>query len=290
LRLTLDALVANEDARRTDVTIICDGPQNPHDASLCQQVYEEARRPRPFGALEICRRETNFGLARSILHGVSEALARRDRVIVLEDDIVTSPAFLTFMNDALERYSADHRVISIHGYSYPTEIEQPFFLRGADCWGWATWRRGWQLFDPDGTSLLAHLRRRSLTDAFDFSGSYPYTRMLEDQIAGRNESWAIRWCASAFLADKLTLYPGRSLVRNIGNDGSGTHAGATDRFDGELALQPPNLSGLAVEESSAARLAFERYFRGRNGRDRIMSRVLWLINIVRGRARKAVTE
>ena len=90
--------------------------------------------------------------------------------------------------------------------------------------------------------------------------------MLEDQIAGRNDSWAVRWCASAFLADRLTLYPGRSLVRNIGNDGSGTHGGATDRFDGDLAQQAPDLSDLLVEESPAARAAFERYFRERDGR------------------------
>lgn len=280
LRRTLDALARNQGADRTDLTVICDGPRSPDEATACHAVVREAGRERTFNSIAVRRRDSNLGLARSIVDGVSQMLTTRDRVIVLEDDIVTSPSFLIYMNDALERYSADDRVVSVHGYTYPTEIQKPFFLRGADCWGWATWRRRWELFDSDGASLLQRLREQALTDAFDFNGAYPYTRMLEDQIAGRNDSWAIRWYASAFLADKLTLYPGRSLVRNIGNDGSGTHGGASDRFDSELAQEAPDLSSLVVEESAAARSAFERYFRERDSRgpvsplEPLMSRIL----------------
>ena len=280
LQRTLDALAQNYGAEQTNVTVICDGPRNPSEAPDCRLVVREAGRARLFSSIVVKQRESNLGLARSIVDGTSQMLRQHERVIVLEDDIVTSPAFLTYMNDALERYSSDDRVISVHGYSYPTEIRRPFFLRGADCWGWATWRRGWELFDPDGASLLRRLREQALTDAFDFNGSYAYTRMLEDQIAGRNDSWAIRWYASAFLAGKLTLYPGRSLVRNIGNDGSGTHGGVTDRFDGDLAGQAPDLSDLVVQESAAARSAFERYFRERGSRgpvsppDPLMSRII----------------
>lgn len=280
LRRTLDSLSQNLGAERTDVTIICDGPRSPDEVPLCREVAREARRERSFQRVTIQQRETNLGLARSIVDGVSQMLRQNERVVVLEDDLVTSPEFLTFVNQALDKFSTEDRVISVHGYSYPTNLERPFFLRGADCWGWATWRRGWELFNPEGVSLLQQLREESLADAFNFDGAYPYTRMLEDQIAGRNDSWAIRWYASAFLADKLTLYPGRSLVRNIGNDGSGTHGGTTSRFEVDLARQAPDLSGLVVEESAAARSAFERYFRGRDGRspvsppDPLMSRIL----------------
>lgn len=121
--------------------------------------------------------------------------------------------------------------------------------------------------------------------------------MLENQIAGRNDSWVIRWYASALLASKFTLYPGQSLVRNIGNDGSGTHGGATNRFDGNLAQQAPDLSGLVsglvVEKSAAARSAFERHFQERDGRspvrplDLLMSRMLQnLSRMVLRRVRK----
>ena len=144
----------------------------------------------------------------------------------MEDDLVTSPHFLQYMNESLDLYQQEERVISIHAYMYPVKEELPetFFLRGADCWGWATWKRSWQLFESDGAKLLEQLNSQNLTREFNFNGSYPYVRMLKDQIKRRNNSWAIRWYASAFLANRLTLYPGASLVQNIGHDGSGVHS------------------------------------------------------------------
>ncbi len=263
LRRTLDALSANTDARSTHVMVFCDGPRTESDGTAVEQVRKEARRPRAFRRLEVIERDRNNGLAASITSGVTAMLAEHESVIVLEDDIITSPGFLRFMNDGLQRFAADDRVISIHGYSYPTaSLENPFFLRGADCWGWATWRRGWALYEPDGATLLNRLRAEGLVDQFDFNSSYPFTGMLEDQIAGRNDSWAVRWYASAFLAGRLTLYPGRTLVRNIGLDGTGTHGGQTERFAGQLAQTAPDLSGIEVVESDFARAAFESFFRG----------------------------
>ncbi len=123
------------------------------------------------------------------------------RVIVMEDDILISRYFLGFMNDVFDLYEHDQQVASIHGYVYPAKmsVAGDLLSRGADCWGWAAWRRGWELFEPDGRALLQQLRQRDLTQHFDFNGAYPYTRMLEEQIAGKNDSWAVRWYASAFL-------------------------------------------------------------------------------------------
>jgi hypothetical protein len=202
-------------------------------------------------------------LAKSIIEGVTEVLARYERIIVLEDDMVTSPHFLSYMNEALDRFADDERVISAHGYVYPVQetLPEAFFLRGADCWGWATWRRGWSLFNPDGQALLDELKRRSLIKAFDFNGAYGYSKMLEGQIKGTNDSWAIRWYASAFLADKLTLYPGRSLVHNIGNDSSGTHCESNSSHDTELSPSPINLTGIEAKHSKLGFSAFEHFFR-----------------------------
>lgn len=262
LRRTLNALRSNVGASHTAVTVFCDGPRNDMEAVLVARVLEEAERPRGFARLNVIGRSTNAGLAAAITDGVTQMLETHESVIVLEDDIVTSPAFLAYMNDALQRFASDERIVSVHGYCYPTELAEPFFLRGADCWGWGTWRRGWELFEPDGAKLLEELRRRALTSEFDFDDSYPFSKMLEDQIAGRNDSWAVRWYASAFLAGRLTLYPGRTLVRNIGTDGTGTHGGKTRRFEDQVADAAPELSGLEVAESQQARQAFEDYFRG----------------------------
>ena len=176
--------------------------------------------------------------------------------------MVTSPYFLRYMNEALEYYACAEEVASIHGYVYPVpeRLPETFFLRGADCWGWATWRRAWPTFEPDGGKLLAELERRGLGHEFDFQGCASYMRMLRNQIAGLNDSWAVRWYASAFLAGKLTLYPGRSLVQNIGNDGSGQHCGSTDALVTPLAVTPLTIGRGPVSEDAQAREAFVRYF------------------------------
>ena len=260
-RQTVEALLANPEALETPLLVFSDAPKDGTARNAVAEVRSFLRGIAGFKSVSVVERESNFGLARSIIDGVSSVCEQHGRVIILEDDLVTSPYFLKFMNDGLEKYRDDQRVISIHGYIYPVERELPesFFLKGADCWGWATWKRGWELFEPDGRRLLDELKRRKLTCQFDFDGRYPYTKMLKDQIAGKNNSWAIRWYASAFLNDKLTLYPGRSLVHNIGADGSGTHCSETRDFSGELATAPIAVRNIAVGESLSARQLFAEF-------------------------------
>jgi hypothetical protein len=146
-------------------------------------------------------------------------------------------------------------------YPVGQPLPEAFFLHGADCWGWATWSRGWSCFNNDGQFLLDELNRRKLIRAFNFNGTYPFSKMLEGQIKGTNNSWAVRWYASAFLAGKLTLYPGRSLVHNIGNDNSGTHCGESAYFDTNLSSTQISLNNINSEPSQEGRQAFEEFFR-----------------------------
>ena len=139
-------------------------------------------------------------------------------------------------------------------------MPETFFLRGADCWGWATWKRGWDLFEPDGEKLLAGINAQNIRKEFNYDGSYDLVGMLYSQIKGKIDSWAIRWYASAFVKNKLTLYPGESLVLNIGNDGSGTHCGTTEMFTSRLTKYELKLVKIAVFESSEARSAVVDYF------------------------------
>jgi hypothetical protein len=259
---TVEALKKNTLAQESDLFVFSDAPKSSEPVDPVRQVRDYIKTISGFKTVNIIERAQNMGLANSIIDGVSYLSDKFGRVIVLEDDLVTSPYFLAYMNGALESYSEDERVISIHGYVYPVEEQLPetFFLDGADCWGWATWRRGWALFNSDGQALLGELKNRKLIKDFDFNGSYPYSKMLEGQIKGANNSWAVRWYASAFLANKLTLYPGRSLVHNIGNDNSGTHCGTTHSHDSELSQIPIELIDVKVESSIIASLAFERFF------------------------------
>lgn len=261
VKQTVNALLKNPEARKSEIFIFSDAARNAASEKAVSDVRNYIRQITGFAAVHIVERAENYGLARSIIDGVSQICDAHGRAIVLEDDIVTSPHFLKFMNDALDRYEHDERVISIHGYVYPVGAVLPetFFLLGADCWGWATWRRGWNLFEPDGRALYDELAKRELTHRFDFDGAYPYTRMLEEQIRGKNDSWAIRWHASAFLKDKLTLYPGRSLVLNIGTDSSGTHCSTTSEFAGEITGSPVKVEPIPLEESVFARQQIVRF-------------------------------
>jgi len=263
LRQTLASLAANAEAPQTELHIFCDGPKNETDTAAVAQVRAIAASAQGFAHVQIHSRERNAGLARSIIDGVGRIVAEHGSVIVVEDDLIVSPHFLAYLNDGLRVYENDNEVASVHAYCYSTSRTLPptFFLRGADCWGWATWARAWRVFNPDAQQLLAELHSRSLTDEFDRHGAMPFTKMLSKQAEGGIDSWAIRWHASAFLAGMYTLYPGRSLVRNIGFDGSGTHAGANDAYAVALADRPVAIERISIEEQPAAAAAFAEALR-----------------------------
>jgi len=264
LRQTVDALRRNELADQSELFVFADGPKPGADGTNVRAVREYLRELEGFRSVQVIRQDENLGLAQSIIDGVTRICRSHGRVIVVEDDMVTSPYFLRFMNDGLELYEKQPEVISIHGFvgAVAEALPETFFLRGADCWGWATWQRGWDLFDPDGRSLLAALEERQLTRSFDFDGAFGYTDMLRQQIAGTNSSWAIRWHASAFLHERLTLYPFRSLVQNIGHDGSGTHCGESSEFEVQLADRPVVVSPQPIAENPTARRIIASHLRG----------------------------
>jgi hypothetical protein len=167
------------------------------------------------------------------------------------------------MNEALSYYRDEPRVGSISGYCYPLSrrVPETFFIRGADCWGWATWRDRWKYFNPDGAALFMVLQKRKLTHKFDFDGAMAFTQMLSDQFAGKNDSWAVRWHASCFLRDMLILYPGRPLAQNIGQDGSGTHGTSSDdSYDVALSESPVVVGGIPIGEDTSARAAIREFF------------------------------
>lgn len=261
-RQTLQALAGNELAAESDLLVFSDGPRSSSDEQAVSEVRALFDRLSGFRTVQVSCRTTNAGLANSIIEGVTRTVADHGRVIVVEDDLVTSRFFLRFLNDGLDRYETEDRVISIHGYNYPVRgLPASCFIRGADCWGWATWKRGWDLFEQDGRDLLARLTQQGLVDRFDMNGAFPYVRMLRAQIAGRNDSWAIRWYASALLADRLTLYPGHSLVHNIGNDGSGAHGDASDAYGQQVADAPITTFPDKIEEDTGALEVMSQWLR-----------------------------
>lgn len=260
-RQTIEHLLNNNLSIETDLIVHSDGPKGESDTQKVREVRDYLNTINGFRSVQINERQANYGLAKNIIDGVSETIEKFEKVIVIEDDLITSPYFLQYMNDALNFYKLEESVACIHGYVYPLtkDFTEPFFLKGADCWGWGTWKRAWDLFEPDGQKLLDQIVKRGLEKEFNFDNSYPYVQMLKDQIAGLNNSWAIRWYASAFLKNKLVLYPHHSLVQNIGNDSSGTHCGTTTQFDVKL-YHSRVIVQTEVQVNKKAYLAFISYF------------------------------
>jgi hypothetical protein len=264
-RNTVEALQKNTLASQSDLYIFSDGAKRKKDEGNVEKVRSYVSSITGFKSVTIKESGSNKGLAKSIIEGVTELLSQSDSVIILEDDLVTSPYFLSFMNQALNVYNDDDRVVCINGYFYPSgaDLPQSFFLRGADCQGWATWKRAWSLFNPNGKFLLGELKRKRLCREFNYNNSYNFTRMLDRQQKGLIESWAIRWYASAFIQGKLTLYPGQSFIKNIGFDNSGTNSSEWDkkRYDAPVQLNEIHLERIEIRENTEARDALARYFK-----------------------------
>ena len=259
-RATIDALKKNMLATESDLWIFSDGPSSEGNILSVEKVRDYLRTVTGFKTVQIVEREKNYGLGNNIIDGVTQVVSDYGKVIVLEDDLITSPFFLQFMNDGLDIYENHEKVISIHGYILPVEEELPetFFLKGADCLGWGTWLRSWKQFERDGKKLLNQLEAAGTKDEFDFGKAYPYTQMLKDQIEGKNNSWAIRWYASAFLKDLFTLYPFQSLVFHAGGDGTGTNTGFDRILDVDLTVRRITVTETVVVQNHTAYKAFAK--------------------------------
>lgn len=261
-RRCLESLQADPLACDSDLYIFSDGAKA-SSVEAVAQVREVIRLPWRFKSVRIVEQAENRGLARNIIEGVTSVTETEGRAIVVEDDLVCSPYFLTYMNEALELYRDDERVWHVTGHilDHRARLPETFFLRFADSWGWGTWHRAWRHFNPDGNELLTRLRERNLCRTFDLDGAFHFTRMLEEQIAGKNNSWAIRWNATVFLADKLMLAPDRSLVDNKGFDNTGTHCGGMELCTQTMTDRPVRVERIPVEENPDVRAELARVYR-----------------------------
>jgi hypothetical protein len=236
-RRTLAALQNNQLARQSELFIFADAAKDSRAKEAVTAVRKQLRLLTGFAHIEVIERHENFGLARSIVDGVSSLLTRFDRLIVLEDDLVTAPGFLPYMNEALTRYATEAQVMHVSGYFFPpsdrpsTALPDSFFYNQTSCWGWGTWARAWQHYEPDATKLLRAITAAGRLREFDLDGTFRFSSTLKANAAGRQHTWAIKWHASVFLQHGLCLHPRDSLVHNIGHDQSGTNSTHDTRYD-----------------------------------------------------------
>lgn len=274
----LKSLSFNSNFSKHPVFIYLDGPSNNQFLSVCEEALTVAQDfAKQNDNVKVFSNSNNFGLGKFVLFSIDNIFSFNDTIIVVEDDLVLSPYFLEFCSWGLKEYANDSSVGSISGFSLPIGFcKSSYFLRGAECWGWATWKDRWSDFERDGAILLQRLEERKLQRVFDLDYSYQYMHMLDRQVHGSTNSWAIRWHAHNFLRGRLALYPNDSLVINIGNDGSGTNMGLTNSYVSSLAEQRPRMERIIVNEDIIARQKliehYKKQFRQKL-RDRFISGV-----------------
>lgn len=221
----VEALKKNVLSERTELIIYSDAPKANTDRIGVEKVREYIERIEGFSKTTVICREENYGLTKNIVSGVSDVLDKFKRVIVLEDDIETGKYFLQYMNMALEKYEDYKFVYEISAFIEPIDSEglaDSFFVRRADCWGWATWQSKWNVYERNPKKLIKSFSRKEIRD-FNLDGtSYEWEQVIYN-LTGRINSWAVFWNASIYKKKGVTLLPKHSLVNNIGCDGSGTN-------------------------------------------------------------------
>ena len=294
LHKTLHALSLNKESKSLPLRIYIDGARSESDAPLIAEVAAVAKQyENHFLSFDLRRKHENKGLYWSITNGISEALVDYSQVIVMEDDICASPCFLEYMLTSLSLYRNDPIVASIHGYTPPVEASLPetFFLRGADCWGWATWRDRWtNYFNSDADYLLSLIKSRGLIDEFNLYGGYDFYEMLRQKAIGKCQSWAICWHASCFAHGYLTLHPGKTLIQNIGLDGSGEHSQPSNAYQAESISTQITVTRLPLSENIYAASIYSSHFRAFNVSPSIFRRIMIRVGAVMRKLKQVKTK
>lgn len=255
-RFALQALQKNFLASESKLFVFCDGPKNNSSNEAkknIDEVREVVKSAKWCGEVEIIESVSNKGLGPSVREGVSNIVEEYGKVIVLEDDLITSPAFLTYMNKALAYYSHRKAVFSISGYNLPprkmkTPIDYPYdvfaCLRNAS-WGWATWDDRWKQIDWDTKAYTDMLQNPFMKKAFNRGGDDVFG-LLDGLKTGKLNIWSIQFTLAHFANHAVTISPLVSYVDNLGLDGSGENCGTSEALRVENLNQKTDLNFLDV--------------------------------------------
>jgi hypothetical protein len=265
----LRSLASNDLASKTDLIAYLDGPKTEKDRLLVAEVKAVIEKTREFKSVTLIQRGKNIGLARNIIDGIGSVIQKHGRVIVVEDDLLVSPAFLRYMNDALVYYEEKTTVWHIAGFTEDigrSNVDESFFWRTMYCWGWATWKDRWQHFEKNPSNLVKRFDSRMIK-RFNLDGANDFWSQVLANEKKILDTWAIFWYATIFQNDGLCLNPYVSYVRNVGFDGSGIHC---ENDSLRQAAPPLNMMGIfcppaQLVESAEAVEQLKNYFTRRRG-------------------------
>ena len=266
-RRTLNYLQKNLLADESRLFIFSDGAKTDADKPKVDEVRQLSDEVEGFKSVKVIASDKNKGLANSIIDGVTQLVNEYGKVIVFEDDLLSSPYTLEYFNEALTKYAKEEQVMHIGAYMFDLAdktLPETFFYRIATSWGWATWSRAWKNFEPDVDKLISQFDKEKI-NKFSIDGTMNFWKQIQEFKAGKNNSWAIRWYASIFLKGGLVLNPSHSLVHNIGHDGSGVHSNIENTYRVNIAQKPIKKFPAQIKENEKAHAAIRNFLSGRTG-------------------------
>ena len=273
LERTLDALSRNELANQSTLYIYCDGPKDGVSEEMRQKiadVRQVARKRQWCKEVHVVEAEMNKGLANSIISGVTDVVNQFGRVIVLEDDLITSPYFLKYMNNSLDLYESYHSVFSISAYNFPpTKLQLPddycydnYVCLRSCSWGWATWKDRWNKVDWSMDAFDQCKQNPNMLRALNRLGE-DFAPMMQMQEDGLIDSWAMRFGFAHFVHHAIALWPCRSYVTNTGFDGSGVHCGTVvNTYENDLSqsVANPRLLDIVYEDDRIINAFYSAFY------------------------------
>lgn len=262
-QITLNALLENKLACDTDIFIYADAPRNVADFEKTEEVKRLIYGTTGFKSITVIEREENYGLARNIIDGVTTVCEKYGRTIVLEDDIVTSPAFLQYMNNALSHYENNMNVWHISGWNYPIDpsgLPECFLWREMSCWGWGTWNNRWKHYKKNPLALTKEFTAKDIRE-FNLDGHHNFWSQVIGNLNGTMNTWAIFWYATIFSNNGLCLNATTSLVKNIGFDDSGENCGSGDVFSGKISLAAPSQFPSEISENNNVVYRIKKFYK-----------------------------
>jgi hypothetical protein len=264
----LEALERADLAVESELFIFSDGARDASVVAEVNKVRAILGEPWAFKSLTIIERDRNWGLAENVIDGVTAIVNKYGRVIVLEDDLEIAKVGLRYFNEALEHFEQEEKVMSVSGYMYPVQdadkLPETFFFRVANSWGWATWKSAWQHFNSDIEELTKDFSKDKIKQ-FSIDHSENFWKQVKEFKAGKINSWAIRWYLTVFNQQGLNLYPKRSMIQNIGTDGSGTHSDNDAVYQVQLATDAVTMFPIEIEENKQAYDAIKYFYKHRKG-------------------------
>lgn len=260
IKQTIEALAKNVLAADSELFIFSDGYKDEKDKKNVCEVREylnNVKEKSLFKKVIISYSEENKGLAKNIITGVSNVLQGYSKAIVIEDDVVTSADFLSFMNEALVFYENDKKVWSIGGYTHPMNWDKNYdkdvyAVQRCSSYCWGTWKNRWNKIDWEIKDYRKFKYNFIKRYRFNRSGN-DMAAMLDAQMNGKINSWAIRFDYNMWKNNMINILPVKSKANNIGHDGSGTHANVNlstkDQFFCELEPKNYILEFVDIEKS-----------------------------------------